>query len=346
MIIPYVMRKCTKCGEWLVASSVNFNKNKSCKYGLNSQCKECNKKHSKKYYEENKESIAKQQKEYREENKEVRAEYHKKYYEKNKESIVEQKKKYRETHRETIVERDIMDIPYGMKKCTKCGRLLVASSENFHKNKSGKYGLREICKECVKKRDKKYRKTHRKTIVERDNMDGMKKCTKCGRWLVASSENFYKNKKSKDGLVSQCKECKKKYDKEHNKKYRQTPQGQVVYFNIANKRRAREQNQGSGITKEQWLEMMNFFEFRCAYSGKVLTKETRSVDHIDPLNDGGANEIWNFVPMDRSLNISKKDKEMLDWYIKQPFCSAERLLKIYKWQEYAFNKWGIDTEAQ
>ena len=94
------------------------------------------------------------------------------------------------------------------------------------------------------------------------------------------------------------------------------------------------------ITKEQWLEMMSFFGWRCAYSGKVLTKETRSVDHIDPLNNGGENEIWNCIPMDRSLNSSKNDKEMLDWYLKQPFCTAERLLKIYNWQEYAKKKYA------
>ena len=47
-----------------------------------------------------------------------------------------------------------MNIPYVMKKCSKCGRWLVASTVNFHKNKHCKYGLREICKECS---NKKYR---------------------------------------------------------------------------------------------------------------------------------------------------------------------------------------------
>ena len=40
-----------------------------------------------------------------------------------------------------------------------------------------------------------------------------------------------------------------------------------------------------------------------------------------------------------SYNISKLDRNMLQWYKKQDFFSEERLQKIYEWQEYAFNKW-------
>ena len=68
MNIPYVMKKCNKCGEWLVASSINFHKHKSGKYGLKGQCKEC----FKEYYEENKDKINKRKKEYYEENKDKR----------------------------------------------------------------------------------------------------------------------------------------------------------------------------------------------------------------------------------------------------------------------------------
>ena len=88
---------------------------------------------------------------------------------------------------------------------------------------------------------------------------------------------------------------------------------------------------------------MNFFNWCGAYSGICIgKKENRSIDHIIPLDKGGLNEPWNCVPMERSLNSSKNDKDMLEWYKEQPFYSEERLAKIYKWQEYAFNKWGQD----
>ena len=89
---------------------------------------------------------------------------------------------------------------------------------------------------------------------------------------------------------------------------------------------------------------MKFFDFRCAYSGEVLSKKTRSVDHIVPISTGGDNMIWNMVPMTRSLNSSKRDKDMLEWYKEQDFYDPKRLQKIYDWQEYAYNKWGKDAE--
>ena len=180
----------------------------------------------------------------------------------------------------------------------------------------------------------------------------MKKCSKCGRWLVASTVNFYRMKPGKYGLGSQCKECRKKYDKqwhqdnrdriaEQKKQYHQSPQGQASAFNRHHKRRIQEEQQGIGITKDQWLELMSFFDWRCAYSGETLTKDNRSVDHIVPLNSNGDNMIWNCVPMLRSLNSSKHDKDMLEWYKEQNFYSEARLAKIYEWQEYARKKWEI-----
>lgn len=85
---------------------------------------------------------------------------------------------------------------------------------------------------------------------------------------------------------------------------------------------------------------MKFFGFRCAYSEQVLSKDTRSLDHIIPLNKGGKHEVWNCVPMTKSNNCSKKDKDMEEWYQEQDFYSEERLQKIYEWQEYAYNKYS------
>ena len=50
MNTPYVFKRCTKCGEWLVACKVNFHKHKGGKYGLSGQCKQC----KKTYAEQNK----------------------------------------------------------------------------------------------------------------------------------------------------------------------------------------------------------------------------------------------------------------------------------------------------
>ena len=53
MTIPYVFKRCGKCGEWLVASKVNFYKVKSGKYGLRGDCKKCKNEHYKEYQKQN-----------------------------------------------------------------------------------------------------------------------------------------------------------------------------------------------------------------------------------------------------------------------------------------------------
>ena len=204
-----------------------------------------------------------------------------------------------------------MKIPYVLKKCNNCGKWLVASTDNFYKAKGGKYGLEGRCKECRKKQHKQYRDT---------------------------------NKEKRHKYHKQWQQNNKKKVAKYSKQYYQSPQGQVVDFNKRQKRRIKEEEQGTGITKDQWLEMMNYFDWKCAYSRERLTKDNRSVDHIMPLNSGGDNMIWNMVPMTRSLNSSKRDKDMLTWYKAQECFDRERLDKIYQWQEYAFNKWYKEEE--
>lgn len=187
---------------------------------------------------------------------------------------------------------------------------------------------------------------------------GLKVCFKCGRVLPV--EQFSKNKNRKDGLAPQCKKCAAKYMVPYNKQYYrenieerlqyakqhyQTPQAQIVHFNSNGRRRQREEEQGAGITKQQYLEIMNFFDWKCAYSGIYIgskeNKNNRSIDHIIPISKGGEHEIWNMAPMYRPYNSSKRDTDMMEWYTIQDFYSKERLDKILAWQEYAYNKWSV-----
>ena len=230
-----------------------------------------------------------------------------------------------------------MNIPYVFKKCSKCGEWLVVNSVNFHKSKSGKYGLMSICKKCDKKRMRKYYKNNKKQILQ-------------------NSKIYYENNKEQN---KQYREIHKhqilEYQKQHynhnkkqilerHKQYYATPQGQIAAFNGNCRRRIRKQNQGNGASPEQWLECMKFFGWKCAYSGENIggndSKSIRSLDHVVPLSKGGEHEIWNLVPMYKLYNIRKQDKDLLEWYKEQDFYSEDRLQKIYEWQEYAFNKWG------
>ena len=246
MNIPYVFKKCTKCGEWKIANNLYFSKHKKYKFGLSSTCKLCDKK----YRSEHKESLSKNSKIYREKHKKEIAEHSKEYRKNNKEKIKKYRKKYREKHKEE---------------------------------------LREYSKE--------YRKSeHGKSI---------------------------------------------------RKTYLESERGQLSMFNYNNKRRLSLENQGSGANVDQWLEMMNFFEWKCAYSGEVIDKNTRSVDHIVPLSYEGHHEIWNLVPMLFDYNRSKNARpNVMSWYKEQEYFSEERLAKIVEWQQYAYDKWATEEDDE
>ena len=263
-----------------------------------------------------------------------------------------------------------MKCPFCIKICSKCGELLVANTMNFRKDKSKKYGVRNECKQCKSKLDKEYRQNNLKEIREKDRERGSNKrkekreelinkydfveiiksnktwnncpfcikiCSECGELLVANKNNFYADNKGLYDLSCKCKNCIETYKKGY---YEDNPE---KTFNYSNNRRSKLENQGEGISKEQWLDMMNFFDFRCAYSGEYIggkqNNSIRSIDHIVPLDKNGENEVWNCVPMHRGYNSSKFNNKMLSWYIQQPFYSEERLNKIYEWIEYAKNKY-------
>ena len=207
------------------------------------------------------------------------------------------------------------------KKCSKCGEILHVSK--FHKVKNGKYGVEGACKECRKIHNKKYREEHKDYYKEyhkeyyEDNKE----------YIKEHSKQYYEDNKDK------VLECMKQWHKNNPEKS----------FNSNRRRRQKENTQGNGITKEQWKEMMDFFDWACAYSGEYIGGDNkdkkRTIDHIIALDNGGEHEIWNCVPMFKSYNISKHANNMLEWYLQQEYFDIDRLTKIYEWRMYAYWKW-------
>ena len=241
-----------------------------------------------------------------------------------------------------------MKCPFAIKVCTKCKRILVAYNGNFAKKKSGKWGLRADCKKCINKYNEEYYIKNKNEIkiqtkeYNEKNKENIKEKRK--QYYKEHKEDF---KKYKESHKNEIKKWRKKYYKEnrekileHQKQYaRENPD---KLFNRNHKRRQLEEQQGKGVSTEQWYEMMMFFNFRCAYSGEYIGNKSshRTIDHIIPLVNNGEHEIWNCVPMYDSYNYSKGINNMEDWYMQQEFFDIDRLLKIYDWIEYAYNKWG------
>ena len=222
------------------------------------------------------------------------------------------------------------------KKCSKCGEILHVSK--FHKVKNGKYGVEGACKECRKIHNKKYREEHKDYYKEyhkeyyEDNKEYIKEHSK--QYYEDNKDKVLeKNKQWREDNKDKVLECMKQWHKNNPEKS----------FNSNSRRRQKENTQGNGITKEQWKEMMDFFDWACAYSGEYIGGDNkdkkRTIDHIIALDNGGEHEIWNCVPMFKSYNISKHANNMLEWYLQQEYFDINRLTKIYEWRIYAYWKW-------
>jgi hypothetical protein len=98
------------------------------------------------------------------------------------------------------------------KVCTgDCERELPATTEFFYKKKSGKFGVRSECKKCWNKKNKE------KNNPPNTDINIKQVCTgECGKELPATLKYFYRDKKTKFGVKSKCKECCSKIQKETN----------------------------------------------------------------------------------------------------------------------------------
>lgn len=271
-----------------------------------------------------------------------------------------------------------MNIPYAFKKCSKCGKIKVVSKANFSKSKSCKGGFRSSCRECHSKQVMKryndndeyreeqkeknrkrfnekynnndeYRKEIRKKQNEKyNNNDEWRENYLNKRKEKRASDEEYRekiNKKNREyhkEKYANDKEWKKRRNENFKKWSKNNPENE---FNRANKRRSKLENQGRGITKEQYIECNNWFDWKCAYSGENLKKSKdtygRTLDHILAIDNNGMNEIWNLVPMRLGYNASKRNRiDTLTWYKEQEYFDIERLNKIVEWQIYAYEKWG------
>lgn len=233
-----------------------------------------------------------------------------------------------------------MNIPYAFKRCTKCGEWLVANNYNFRKKKDGKWGLYSQCKECANKSNKQYRKNNKDKIKAYNKNYAMN-----NKDIINNAKNRYRNKNKEKIRIYNKKryEENKERIREQQKIYKQNNPEKL--FNKINKRRQKEENQGRGITKEQYKECFEWFDWKCAYSGEKLQKNKstygRTLDHIVALDNGGLNEIWNLIPMRLGYNSSKNNRtDTLNWYMEQEYFDIERLDKIVEWQIYAYEKWG------
>lgn len=208
-------------------------------------------------------------------------------------------------------------------------------------------------KECNCCHEIKKHAVHNSTTCNDCLAIGLKWCSSCK--TVKPIEDFYK---SGNTISSLCKECQSKhsvqsrvnthyYDrpdvKERLKEYYDRPdvkermRVQSVEYQrrqyateegrqkeIMKRHNRRTKIQGT-VTLAEWKETLEYFDNACAYCGSA-GKITQ--DHIVPVSGGGLNTKYNLVPACLSCNSSKNNRPLVQWYMKQPFATEERLQKV------------------
>ena len=233
-------------------------------------------------------------------------EYAKEYREKNKDIIKELNKKYYELNKEHFKE-------YSKKyRELNIDRLRDHNKEYREKNKdkisTQRKEYRDNNKDKIRESQKNYRENNKDKLKEyrkeyyKNNKDKLKEYYKNNEEIIRAKRKVYiKNNRDKFKLYQQ-------------------------------KRRALKLGNGGSYTEEQWLDTLEYFDYKCAYTGECI-KVSCHIDHIIPLSKGGTSYIWNLVPSTASANLSKQSRNMEEWYREQEYFCEERLNKIYEYQK-------------
>lgn len=209
----------------------------------------------------------------------------------------------------------------GLSECSKCKRIL--SVDCFYKDKYKWNGICSICKECTKQRDKLKYDKNKDNIIQRVK-----------EWARNNSDKKKEyDKKRYNNNVEEIRQRSREYAKTHKDvryKWRCSTSGKISERMSNEKRRMLIKNNGGSFTCKEVIEMLSFFDNKCAYTGEPL-KDDYHLDHVVSLKNGGTNYIYNIIPCNKEQNLSKHTRDMEEWFREQKYFSEDRLQKIYEW---------------
>lgn len=237
------------------------------------------------------------------------------------------------------------------KTCTKCNLDLECTSENFYRNKNGKYGFSSVCKKCERADDKRYKKDNEASVKYNRKMFFVNNPSYKRDYNEKNSDKLRIQKQqyylmNRDRMVLNSRgyyvrhreklaEYRKEYYKNNTEKYRsyERTDRQRKLKNIRGHRyKARMKDLPNDYTSIQWEQCQNYFDNSCAYCG--AKEETLTKDHFVPITKGGEFNINNIIPACGSCNSGKQDKNFFGWYPQHKTYSKLREKKILRYLNY------------
>lgn len=196
------------------------------------------------------------------------------------------------------------------KVCVKCGNTKLF--EDFPKHKTGLGGREATCKICKAKATRVWYEENRETALEKDLI-----YNKMNREQRAElSRKWYENNRDRAA-------------ERYRNWYKENPEQRALLYH---RRRARKASLPDTLTSEEYAITLEYFGNSCALTG---VSDNIEKEHAIPLSIGhGGTTFGNCYPMTKSLNISKYNRNIFEWFEanRQRFeLSQERFDNLIAW---------------
>lgn len=163
--------------------------------------------------------------------------------------------------------------------------------------------------------DKEYRQEHKEGKLEYKRKwlkteKGKLSCKKSHKKYYDKNSKYVKEyvKKWRENNPEYLKEWDKNYP-EYHKKWNKTEKGKANSQRNCTKRRAKQKGFINTLTSQEWLDILENYNYRCAYCDIEFDCENLpEKEHVIPISKGGNNTKENVVPSCRSCNCKKSNK--------------------------------------
>lgn len=149
-----------------------------------------------------------------------------------------------------------------------------------------------------------------------------KQCTKCDE--VKAPTEFYRNKGTKDGLLTYCKVCQDKYVNEHRGKIRGSIEAKSSQAVRKSRQTAKRYGAVDTLTLAEVREI--FSADHCDYCDKHLEQADKTLEHVIPFEYGGENAFGNVTLACRKCNEKKSTNPAFEFILLNGDANAARRL--------------------
>lgn len=270
-IIP--QRRCNKCGESFPRTSEYWHKDKGAKDGLVNICKECARKKTRNWIDDNYDYSLEQKRDYYATHKQERREY----IEANREVIAERKRRWRENNPDKVAEHKKRD-------AEKHKDRIQAYHKAWHRARKEAGNLKpltEAQKEAARQRARQWYAENKEHASER------------GKRVYIENQHYIK-------------ERVKAWRKANPEKVK------ILAKVRDSNRRARLAAAEGTFTAAEIRAQFDYQQATCAYCGTSLARGYH-VEHVEPIARGGRNDMSNILLACSPCNLSKGAKTLEEW---------------------------------